>query len=89
MDWKTLISENGGSRPELFEGIIAEDAEDESTMVEVLVNAFSQDLRWGPCPWMPRGSGLLPTEGDRCIIGLGTTAHGGEPTFWIVAWWPS
>lgn len=88
--WSDLIADNSGSRPELFAGIIAEDAPDESTMIEVIVKAFDQELRWGPCPWAPpRGDGLLPVEGDRCIIGLVTTEDPGQPDIWILNWWPT
>jgi hypothetical protein len=87
--WGDLIEQNGGSRPELYEGIINEDAPDTGTMIEVIVPAFDKELTWGPCPWMPREDGVLPVEGDRCLLGLGTTGNAGEPTIWIVAWWPN
>jgi hypothetical protein len=89
MDWQKLISDNGGSRPEAFEGRVEEDAVDEDSMVLVSIGAFANDQTWGPCPWMPRGSGLLPTKGDRCLIVLATTEDPGTPEIWIAAWWPS
>ena len=88
MDWQRLIRDNSGVRPQLYDGIIAEDAPDENTKIEVIVSAFDKELVWGPAPWMPRG-GVLPIEGDRCIIGLATTEDPGTPSIWIVAWWPS
>ena len=88
-NWGDLIEQNGGSRPELYEAIINDDAPDEGTMIEVIIPAFDAEKTWGPMPWMPREPGVMPVEGDRCLVGLGTTPNPGEPKLWIVAWWPS
>lgn len=88
MNWQRLIRENGGSRPELYEGFFTSDVEDEGTMAEVTLVAFDKEQPWGPAPWMPR-DGMLPIEGDRCLVALGTTGNAGEPSIWIVAWWPN
>jgi hypothetical protein len=89
------LSDSGRSR--IFEGVIAEDAPNVDTMIEVAVTAFDRDLVWGPCAWMPRIAPtspteqtiLLPAKGDRCVVALAETEDPGEPEVWILGYWPS
>lgn len=75
-------------RANLYEGEIAVDATGMDDQVEVIVPAFDKQLKWGPCPWMPRES-AIPQKGDRCVVGLAETPGSGMPAPWILAWWPS
>jgi hypothetical protein len=87
-----LLRDRKSSGSLLYEGIIDEDADTVSDMVRVRVLAFDKQLTWGPAPWMPRvdeaGDAMLPSRGDRCVVGLADTDDPGTPEIWILAWWP-
>jgi len=56
---------------------------DSDGRVEVVTPGFSDDLRHGPCPVMPRGE-LMPKRGDRCLVAFD---EGRRP--WVIAWEPA
>lgn len=77
----------------LYEGIIVASVGSVSTQIEVIIPAYSSNLKWGPMPWNPRvndaGATIYPSAGDRCLVALGEDEDPGTPTEWCVAWWPA
>jgi phage baseplate assembly protein W len=49
--------------------------------VEVILPQFSATQRWGPCPWLPRGT-AEPQAGDRALVVFAD--NGATP--WVVQW---
>jgi hypothetical protein len=49
--------------------------------VEVILPQFSATQRWGPCPWLPRGT-AQPQAGDRALVVFAD--DGATP--WVVQW---
>jgi hypothetical protein len=77
---------NQQDRPQIFEGIFAENAATVDSMLEIIIPSFDLNQRWGPCPWTPRptdGGIDLPSRGDRCLVALDDN---GNP--WVIGWWP-
>lgn len=79
---------SASSSHRVFDGIIARDVMGVSDLAPIIVPAFHSELEFTRAPWMPRGVGELPTEGDRCVVVLAETEEAGTPEAWIVAWWP-
>jgi hypothetical protein len=77
----------------LYAGHFAEDASSVDSQLEVVIDAFDPDIKWGPAPWMPRitdgGSTVIPEEGDRCVVGLAESEIAGTAEVWVLAWWPN
>jgi microcystin-dependent protein len=65
-------------------GRIATDAVDINDPVEVVIPAFSEDLRWGPCRWQARGDNILPARDDEALVTFDNLKNP-----WIGAWWPN
>jgi hypothetical protein len=65
-------------------GRIATDAIDINDPVEVVIPAFSEDLRWGPCRWQARGDNILPARDDEALVTFDNLKNP-----WIGAWWPN
>jgi hypothetical protein len=84
------VFRNRDRGPSLFEGVIATDAETAHDLVYVTIAAFDEELTWGPSPFIPRiditGEMVLPSFGDRCIVGLAETIDPGEPSIWILGY---
>lgn len=77
----------------VYEGRIANSVDSTDEMVEVTLDAFDRNLRFGPIPWTPATrlteSGLavvLPSRGDRCAVGFAETAGAGTPELWLLAY---
>lgn len=77
---------------QLFEGVAASSPATLDEPVDIMISAFSDELLFGPAPWMPRvdaaGATVLITNGARCLIGAAETPDAGEPEYWVIAWWP-
>lgn len=91
MSWVELLRrEQPGFR--IYEGVVASDADDVSDEIEVTIEAFDKNLKWGPAPYMPRiddtGAPVYPVEGDRCCVVLAETVDPGTPEVWIIGWVP-
>lgn len=69
----------GGGEPVLCDGVIASPP-DADGLVEVTIPGFADDLRFGPCPYNPRGAGE-PLRGDRCLVAFDDN---GDP--WVVSY---
>jgi hypothetical protein len=65
-------------------GRVATDAVDINDPVEVVIPAFSDTLRWGPCRWQARGDNILPERDDECLIQFDNYR---QP--WMSVWWPN
>lgn len=67
-----------------WRAIIATNAVQITDPVMVTIPAFDENLRWGPCPWMPRGNSItFPTRGDAALV-----MFDNERTPWIISWVP-
>lgn len=82
MDLDELFESSQPTRPQAFEGIVANDPSDGNDNLFVTIDAFDGGQhKWGPCPFMPK-AGQLPEKGDRALVVFSDT---GEP--WVTCWW--
>lgn len=66
-----------------YSGRIATAPADLDERVFVIVPAFSDDYRFGPCRWQARDTISLPAVGDWCLVVFDENQ---EPS--VPLWWP-
>lgn len=79
MNVESLLPEIAGSSL-VFEAKFSRDVADVDDGAYVIREAYTRED--GPCPWPPR-DGVLPIEGDRCLV---YAPLSGLP--WVIGWWP-
>lgn len=62
---EVLSAERGRNAPAAFEGWAANDLESLDDELYVIIPAFDERHRFGPCPFL---GGELPDRGDRCLV---------------------
>lgn len=73
-------------RPQGYEAVVARDVSAVDDPIFVTIPSFSDELEYGPLPWMPRGD-LMPLAGDRALVVVSDAEP--EPEAWVTAWWPT
>lgn len=77
--------DEGQPLPACVEGLVNIAPTTVHDLMHVTIPSFDNNVtRFGPCPWGPERSGVLPQPGDRVLVQF-SDIHGA----WVVNWWPS
>lgn len=61
---------------------VASDAADMNDTIDVLLTAFDDKHRFGPCRWMPRNDVILPLRGDSALV-----VFDENQIPYVIMWW--
>lgn len=66
----------------IWRGSVATDASGMNDTIYVLITAFDDTHRFGPCRWMPRDAVQLPLRGDECLV-----VFDEKDIPYVIMWW--